>query len=78
MIERIGTPAAGAMPVSPIVPRFAGKAEPAPPVEASPSVAADAGPPIDGAKVEAIRAGLADGSYRLDPAATAKAMLGDQ
>lgn len=31
--------------------------------------------PVDGARVAAIRSAIADGSYVLDPAATARAML---
>ncbi|WP_260580419.1 flagellar biosynthesis anti-sigma factor FlgM [Sphingopyxis sp. PET50] len=31
--------------------------------------------PVDGARVAALRGAIADGSYRLDPAATARAML---
>ncbi|MBL8652194.1 MAG: flagellar biosynthesis anti-sigma factor FlgM [Sphingopyxis sp.] len=31
--------------------------------------------PIDGARVAAIRGAIANGSYRLDPAATARAMM---
>jgi negative regulator of flagellin synthesis FlgM len=45
---------------------------------AAPSPAADlaaAGPPVDSAKVAAIRAGIADGSYKVDPEAIAAAMI---
>lgn len=36
---------------------------------------ADQGPPVDMARVAVIKAGIADGSYQLQPANTASAML---
>ena len=43
---------------------------------ASPALTmAEAGPPVDAAKVARIKAGLADGSYKADPQAIARAML---
>jgi negative regulator of flagellin synthesis FlgM len=45
---------------------------------AAPNPAADlaaAGPPVDAGKVAAIRAAIADGSYRVDPQAIADRMV---
>jgi len=54
-------PASEAMPVASLITLAAG-------IASQPA-------PVDGARVAAIRGAIADGSYQLDPAATARAMM---
>ncbi len=74
-MRKIGPGSAGAPRAAPAV-LPAGETEPAGRLISLTRAIAEEGPPVDTVRVASLRSAIATGSYRIDPDATARAMLG--